>query len=106
MAGWLRKIIAPEILDAVKFPRIRIATRREQSKHIKSNRAKKARLLHLARRAEARMREAASLKTRAGRLFPPQQGHRRPEWSSAVDNQWNKFNKNYERMPEPEKKSI
>lgn len=46
----------------------------------------------LRRRSRARRDEAISLANRQGGLYPPKQGSRRPEWSSAVPGQWSTLN--------------
>jgi hypothetical protein len=84
---WLRKLVAPELIEAVAPHWLRKVSR---ARRIEKKRTKKAE--HLRRRYLARRLEMEALKVRSGRLFPPQQGSRRPEWSSALPGKWSTLN--------------
>lgn len=80
----LKKIIAPELVDAIGFPRIKwVGPSRNHNR--RKNRLAKQRLL---RKLEAREREIADLKRVSVGIYPPQRGSRRPEFSSATPGQW------------------
>lgn len=87
--AFLRKIIAPELIELIGEPRIKLVRPK-----IKLSRADRNRKLRSHRQNRAIRNEARSLAKRNGGLFPPQQGHRRPEWSSARIGKWAALNGN------------
>jgi hypothetical protein len=87
MLNFLRKLVAPEITEAIGTPRIKYVKQRA-----KLSQADKARRLRLKRKIRARKIEARQLAKRTGQLFPPKQGNRRGEWSSARDGRWAALN--------------
>jgi hypothetical protein len=86
--SWIRKIVAPELIEMVAP----LWLRRAALKLPSTVRKRDEKALKLRRRAKARKREALMLKERSGRLYPPQSGSRRPEWSSALPNRWSTLN--------------
>jgi hypothetical protein len=84
--SWIRKIVAPELIEMVAPLWLR------RAKLPSAARKRNAKALKLRRRAKARKREAMMLRARSGRLYPPQCGSRRAEWSSALPNRWSTLN--------------
>ena len=79
MFAFLRKVVAPELIEVFA---------RDEKAVQKPGRAAHERRLKLKRRAKARKEEARRLKMRSGKLYPPQKGSRRAEFSSARPGQW------------------
>jgi hypothetical protein len=86
MFEFLKKLVSPEAIDLIGYARIKFNKNSKRGKRSKA-------ALKLARRYEARQRENDALLQRAGRLFPPQQGHRRDEFSSNLEGQWSRVSK-------------
>jgi hypothetical protein len=86
---FLRKLVSTDIMQLVAPHWMRRLVGQTPK-----GRARKltAHQLKLKRRAHARKMEAARLKVWSGRLYPPQTGHRRPEWSSALPGRWSTLN--------------
>ena len=81
MYSFLRKIVAPEVIDAIKYPRIRFI--KPAIPH-----AERERIHLLSRKARLRRNEERALICRSGQLLPPAQGNRRPEFCSQDDIFW------------------
>lgn len=86
----LQALVPLEVREAIGYPRIRIGTKKERRLH-RNVRAKKLARLTAKRQAYAKAMEAARLQSME-HIYPPQQGHRRPEWSSAVAGRWSQLN--------------
>lgn len=85
MLRFLKKLISPEIRELVAGK----PSPRKRGPRGGTSRPERFSLLR--RRAMRLQDEARALKER-GHLFPPQQGHRRPEWSSARPGHWSPLN--------------
>lgn len=86
MFNVLRKLVAPELIEAIGFPRIRFNKVGHDPHH--NRRKQRASREKLIRKWEGRMMEAAALNQTNIHLWPPKRGSRRPEWSSSVEGQW------------------
>jgi hypothetical protein len=90
MLNWLKKIVSQEVVKAVIGPS-RPRLRGKNGGTSRPERLAPGKAGMLRRRAIRRQDEARALR-RTEHLYPPQQGSRRPEWSSAIPKRWSSLN--------------